>query len=85
MDYSYIVGQMTWSHTRLAAFEDCPYKFLLRYILDLPPGEHFFSGYTPFHGDNYKKEVSDFPFLEWVISEYNALFDSLPVFEKAPD
>lgn len=45
MDYSCIVGQMTWSHTRLAAFEDCPYKFLLRYILDLPPSEHFFSGY----------------------------------------
>lgn len=47
--------------------------------------EDFCQPYTPFHGDNYKKEVSDFPFLEWVISEYNALFDSLPVFEKAPD
>ena len=45
MDYSCIVGQMTWSHTRLVTFEDCPYKFLLRYILDLPPGEHFFSSY----------------------------------------
>ena len=47
--------------------------------------EDFCQPYTPFYGDNYKKEVSDFPFLEWVISEYNALFDSLPVFEKAPD
>ena len=47
--------------------------------------EDFCQPYTPFYGDNYKKEVSEFPFLEWVISEYNALFDSLPVFEKAPD
>lgn len=51
MDYSCIVGQMTWSHTRLAAFEECPYKFLLHYILGFPPGEHFFSGYGSFlHG-----------------------------------
>lgn len=45
--------------------------------------EDFCQPYTAFYGDNYKKDVSGFPFLEWVIGEYNALFDALPVFEKA--
>lgn len=44
--------------------------------------EDFGQPYTPFYGDNYKKDVSNFPFLEWVISEYNALFDSIPIFER---
>ena len=29
-----------------------------------------------------KRDVSDFPFLEWVIGEYNALFDALPVLTR---
>lgn len=47
--------------------------------------EDFCQSYTPFYGDNYKKDVSGFPFLEWVIGEYNALFDALPVFDKVEE
>ena len=47
--------------------------------------EDFGQPYTPFYGDNYKKNVANFPVLEWVISEYNTLLDTLPVFEKVKE
>ena len=47
--------------------------------------EDFCQPYTPFYGDNYKKDVSGFPFLEWGIGEYNALFDALTVFDKVEE
>lgn len=30
--YSYLISQMTWSHSRLCCFEQCPYRFFLTYL-----------------------------------------------------
>lgn len=48
--------------------------------------EDFLQPYTPFYMcDYYKKEVTDFPALEWCIDEYNKFMDSIPVLEKIKD
>ncbi len=43
--------------------------------------DDFCQPYTPFYGDNYKKDVKDFSFLEKVIDRYNQVMDSQGVFE----
>lgn len=42
------IEQMTWSFSRVKAFEDCPYRWYLRYIHKLPAKELFFSSYGSF-------------------------------------
>ena len=37
--------------------------------------EDFLQPYTPFYGNNYKKEVSNFPCLEYCIEKYNKFMD----------
>ncbi len=39
---------MVWSYSRITAFEDCPYKFFLKYIKKEPGKRHFFSDYGLF-------------------------------------
>lgn len=39
---------MTWSFSRIKAFEDCPYKWFLKYICKLPSKEMFFASYGSF-------------------------------------
>lgn len=48
MDYSFVVSNMTWSHSRLTTFEDCPYAFYLKYILCENGKNHFFAEYGSF-------------------------------------
>ena len=38
--------------------------------------EDFLQPYTPFYGDNYKKEISNHPCLEYCIEKYNEFMDS---------
>lgn len=44
--------------------------------------EDFCQPYTPFYGDNYGKDIDNFPTLENVITNYNDLMDSLGIFEE---
>lgn len=41
----------------------------------------FCQPYTPFYGDNYKKEIAGFRFLEKVIDKYNEAMDSFHIFK----
>ena len=44
--YSALIGDMTWSYSRLTSFDDCPYGWYLRYIRLLPTDkDQFFSSY----------------------------------------
>lgn len=52
----------------LAEWDD--FNFVL--VLD----DDFGQPYTPFYGENYKKDIQDFPFLEFVIEKYNEFMDS---------
>lgn len=52
----------------LVKWED--FNFVL--VLD----NDFGQPYTPFYGKNYKKDIQDFPCLEFVIEKYNEFMDS---------
>lgn len=43
--------------------------------------EDFCQPYTPFYGDNYKKDVHGFECLEWCIDKYNNFMDSFDFLE----
>lgn len=38
--------------------------------------------YTPFYGENYGKDITDFPALEAVIANYNRQMTDLGIFEE---
>ena len=40
--------------------------------------EDFCQPYTPFYGDNFVKDITNFPTLENCIEQYNRFMDSLP-------
>ena len=44
--------------------------------------EDFCQPYTPFYGDNYGKDITDFPTLENTIFKYNEFMSSLGIFEE---
>jgi hypothetical protein len=47
--------------------------------------EDFCQPYTPFYGDNYGKDITDFPTLENVILSYNEFMKKLNVFDEVKD
>ena len=48
VNYGPLIRDMTWSHTRLKAFETCPYGWYLRYILGIEPSEKFYASFGSF-------------------------------------
>lgn len=43
--YSYLISLMTWSFSRLRAYEDCGYGFFLKYIEEEEESKHFYAEY----------------------------------------
>ena len=48
MNYSHIIDDMCWSYSRITAYEDCPYRFYLRYIQKVSKNRNFFADYGSF-------------------------------------
>ena len=48
VNYAPVIQDMVWSYSRVKAFDDCPYRWYLRYIRKLPSKEMFFSSYGSF-------------------------------------
>lgn len=48
MNYSNIIDGMVWSYSRITCYEDCPYKFFLKYIKGYQGSRQFFSDYGSF-------------------------------------
>lgn len=48
MNYAPIIQDMVWSYSRIKAFEDCPYRWFLKYIKKLDEKEMFFATYGLF-------------------------------------
>lgn len=44
--------------------------------------EDFCQPYTPFYGDNYGKDITDFPTLENTIFKYNEFMSGLGIFDE---
>ena len=56
--YAPVIEDMTWSYSRLKAFEDCPYKWYLRYIR-FPKAkgvDQFFADYGTFIHELIREE-----------------------------
>lgn len=47
--------------------------------------EDFGQPYTPFYGDNYGKDINNFPTLEYTIFKYNEFMSGLGIFEEVID
>ena len=48
MIYRPLIEGMTWSFSRVKCFEDCPYRWYMKYICDLPEEPRFYSSYGSF-------------------------------------
>lgn len=47
--------------------------------------EEFGQPYTPFYSENYKKDIKDFPVLEYCIRQYNDFLDSFDFLEEVKE
>lgn len=48
INYAPLIDDMVWSYSRIKAFEDCPYRWYLKYIRHLRGKEMFFASYGTF-------------------------------------
>lgn len=74
MKYSNIIDTFTWSHSRITAFEMCPYSFLLKYIFKVKTEEKFFAQYGTFIHKilekYYKGELEQFQLVNYYLSHF---------------
>ncbi|MCM1334180.1 MAG: PD-(D/E)XK nuclease family protein [Bacteroides sp.] len=85
-DYSFYIAGMTWSYSRLTTFEDCRYRFLLRYILrEEKSDQKFFASYgTLIHrilAETAKQRIGRREALALYLGE----FADLPIDLVSPD
>ena len=45
VNYAPLIDDMVWSYSRIKAFEDCPYRWYLKYIKKFHGKDMFFSSY----------------------------------------
>lgn len=45
ISYRPLIEDMVWSYSRLSTFEDCPYRWYLRYIAKIPESPKFYAMY----------------------------------------
>ena len=48
VNYAPLIDDMVWSYSRIKAFEDCPYRWYLKYIKKFHGKDMFFSSYGTF-------------------------------------
>lgn len=48
LNYAPLIDDMTWSYSRIKSFEDCPYRWYLKYIRRFTGKELFFASYGKF-------------------------------------
>ena len=48
ISYKPLIDDMTWSYSRIKTFEDCPYRFFLKYIKGYKETEKFYASYGSF-------------------------------------
>lgn len=74
--YSFVIDSMDFSYSRLSSFDDCKYKWFMRYLLDEKEEEMFFASYGKFMHSLlerfYKKEITKSEMLSEYITSYSA-------------
>lgn len=48
ISYRPLIEEMTWSYSRIKSFEDCPYAWFMKYILEEPESPMFYASYGSF-------------------------------------
>lgn len=48
VSYRPLIEEMTWSYSRIGAYEDCPYKFFMKYIKAYKEDDMFYASYGSF-------------------------------------
>lgn len=48
ISYKPLIDDMTWSYSRIETFNDCPYRFFLRYIKRYTDDDRFYANYGSF-------------------------------------
>lgn len=56
--YRPVIQDMTWSYSRISSFEDCPYRWYLKYLRGLRGGRRFFSDYGSFMHKTIEKYLT---------------------------
>ncbi len=84
--YRPIIEDMTWSYSRIKSFEDCPYRWFMKYICEYEEDERFYASYGSFMHKilerYYKKIISK----EEMIGEYLSGFSTFVSGERpSPD
>lgn len=74
MTYDYLISLMTWSYSRLCAFEDCKYRFFLRYINEEEETPKFFAEYGKLIHSAAERFLSGEITREEAVMEYLAGF-----------
>lgn len=46
--YRPLIEDMTWSYSRITCFDDCPYKWFMKYILEIKEEPQFYASYGSF-------------------------------------
>lgn len=76
ISYEPIISEMTWSYSRVKAFEMCPYGWYLKYIQKLPGKRMFFSDYGSFiHKlieSYYKGELAKYQLLYHYLTDFQS-------------
>lgn len=90
---SWILKDAVKFKSRIFMWKDCEFSIEIAFKQDksdfddfenvLVMDEDFGQPYTPFYGDNYKKNITNFPALEFVIEKYNDFMDSFDFLEEA--
>lgn len=72
--YSFVIDNMTFSYSRLSSFDDCRYKWFMKYLLDEKEEETFFASFGKFiHSlleSFYKGKITKDEMLSEYISSY---------------
>lgn len=68
--YKELIKDMTWSYSRITCFEDCPYKWFLKYIKEYDEAPLFYSSYGSFMHELIGKYYSQQITKEEMLSEF---------------
>lgn len=87
-DYSFLIDSMTWSYSRIQAFQKCPYSFFVRYILGEDEDETFLASFGSFVHEIHRQVLTGVLPKEYAATYYlehlhNEVFGSPPSAEVA--
>ena len=82
MGYASILNKMTWSFSRLHAYESCPYSFYMRYIEEREPESNFYAENGHCMHETFEAVLSNKIPIEQCIEFYTEKYEEICAQEK---